>query len=82
VSIAERRLSDHLRQAAHPTPPRVQGKRGAGEGFDGLVLWLQAPRRHPLQGRAVKLMADVVAYCLSNDKPSLSLIHVNALVKA
>jgi len=27
-------------------------------------------------------MAGVVAYCLSDDKPSLSLIHVNALTKA
>ena len=31
---------------------------------------------------AVNLMAGIVAYCLSEDKPTLSLIRVNALVKA
>ena len=30
----------------------------------------------------VNLMAGIVAYCLSDNKPSLSLIHVNALTKA
>ena len=31
---------------------------------------------------AVNLMAGIIAYCLSEDKPTLSLIRVNALVKA
>jgi transposase len=31
---------------------------------------------------AVNLMAGIVAYCLSEDKPTLSLIRVNTLVKA
>ena len=31
---------------------------------------------------AVNLMASIVAYCLSEDKPTLSLIQVNTLVKA
>ena len=30
----------------------------------------------------VNLMAGIVAYCLSDDKPTLNLIHTNALVKA
>ena len=39
--------------------------------------------RHRSEGNfAVNLMAGIIAYCLSEDKPTLSLIRVNALVKA
>jgi len=37
---------------------------------------------YPAYYGLASLMAGIVAYCLSDEKPSLNLIHVNALAKA
>ena len=52
--------------------------------FDELknLCQIEHTRHRSVANFAVNLMAGIVAYCLSDDKPSLSLIHGNALVKA
>ena len=52
--------------------------------FDQLknLCQIEHTRHRSVANFAVNLMAGIVAYCLSDDKPSLSLIHGNALVKA
>jgi transposase len=51
--------------------------------FDELknLCQIEHTRHRSIANFAVNLMAGIIAYCLSNEKPSLSLIHVNALVK-
>jgi hypothetical protein len=43
---------------------------------------IERTRHRSVAGFLVNLMAGIVAYCLSDDKPSLNLIRANALVKA
>jgi hypothetical protein len=43
---------------------------------------IEHTRHRSVAGFLVNLMAGVVAYCLSDNKPSLHLTHINALVKA
>jgi len=52
--------------------------------FDELknLCQIEHTRHRSLGNFLVNLMAGIVAYCLSEDKPTLSLIHVNALTKA
>lgn len=52
--------------------------------FDELknLCQIEHTRHRSLGNFLVNLMAGIVAYCLSDNKPSLSLIHVNALARA
>jgi transposase len=52
--------------------------------FDELknLCQIEHTRHRSINNFTVNLMAGIVAYCLSDTKPSLSLIHVNALIKA
>jgi len=52
--------------------------------FDELknLCQIEHTRHRSLGNFLANLMADIVAYCLSENKPSLSLIKVNALAKA
>ena len=52
--------------------------------FDELkdLCQIEHTRHRSAANFAVNLMAGIVAYCLSDNKPTLSLIHVNALTKA
>jgi transposase len=52
--------------------------------FDELknLCQIEHTRHRSINNFIVNLMAGIVAYCLSDTKPSLSLIHVNALTKA
>ena len=52
--------------------------------FDELknLCQIEHTRHRSAANFTVNLMAGIVAYCLSDTKPSLSLIHVNALTKA
>jgi transposase len=52
--------------------------------FDELknLCQIEHTRHRSVNNFIVNLMAGIVAYCLSDTKPSLSLIHVNALTKA
>jgi transposase len=43
---------------------------------------IEHTRHRSVAGFLVNLMAGIVAYCLADSKPSLNLIHTNALVKA
>jgi len=43
---------------------------------------IEHTRHRSVANFLVNLMAGIVAYCLSDDKPTLNLIHTNALVKA
>jgi len=51
--------------------------------FDELknLCQIEHTRHRSVANFAVNLMAGIIAYCLSDDKPTLSLIHVNAVVK-
>jgi transposase len=52
--------------------------------FDELknLCQIEHTRHRSVNNFVVNLMAGIVAYCLSDTKPSLSLIHVNVLTKA
>jgi len=52
--------------------------------FDELknLCQIEHTRHRSAANFVVNLMAGIVAYCLSDAKPSLPLIHVNALTKA
>lgn len=52
--------------------------------FDELknLCQIEHTRHRSANNFLVNLMAGIVAYCLSDGKPSLSLIHVNALARA
>ena len=52
--------------------------------FDELknLCQIEHTRHRSTSNFIVNLMAGIIAYCLSETKPSLSLIHVNALTKA
>jgi transposase len=52
--------------------------------FDELknLCQIEHTRHRSMNNFIVNLMAGIVAYCLSDDKPTLSLIQVNALAKA
>jgi transposase len=52
--------------------------------FDELknLCQIEHTRHRSVNNFSVNLMAGIVAYCLSDTKPSLSLIHVNAMTKA
>ena len=52
--------------------------------FDELknLCQIEHTRHRSVSNFLVNLMAGIVAYCLSDSKPTLSLIRVNALVKA
>jgi len=52
--------------------------------FDELknLCQIEHTRHRSINNFIVNLMAGIVAYCLSESKPTLSLIHVNALTKA
>lgn len=43
---------------------------------------IEHTRHRSINNFIVNLMASIAAYCLSDDKPTLNLIHTNALVKA